>query len=112
MEEKQIISANLSKADVEKNLATCIYFLESLGIKIINRKLAADTFLPGLSIEQGCIVIDKDTLKFPGDILHEAAHIAIVPAADRDTLNEAAIGERSDREAEENLGMVLPDNVM
>ena len=30
--------------------------------------------------EQGSIVIDKDALLYPGDILHEAGHIAVVPA--------------------------------
>lgn len=98
-------SAGITQADVVKDLDTCIEFLHSLGIKTINRKLAAGSFLPGLSIENGCIVIDRDTLKFPGDILHEAAHIAIVPAADRDTLTEDAIGKRPDREAEEMMAI-------
>jgi hypothetical protein len=95
----------LGKLNADKNLDTCIAFLYSIGIKTCFRKLEAATFLPGLSIEQGSIVIDTDLLKYPGDILHEAAHIAIVPAADRDTLDEAAIGKRADREAEEMMAI-------
>jgi hypothetical protein len=69
------------------------------------RKIAAGSFLPGLSIEAGCIVIDRDTLCYPGDILHEAAHIAIVPAADRATLDAASIGARPDTQAEEMMAI-------
>jgi hypothetical protein len=105
MEAKQSGTDGLGKLNADRNLETCIAFLHSIGIKIIHRKLDAGTFLPGLSIEQGCIVIDSDALTYPGDILHEAAHIAIVPAADRDTLDEAAIGKRPNREAEEMMAI-------
>lgn len=105
MEAKQPGVTGLNKSSVEKNLDTCIAFLHSIGIKTFYRKLETDTFLPGLSIEQGSIIIDRDVLKYPGDILHEAAHIAIVPAAERDTLNEEAIGKRPDREAEEMMAI-------
>jgi hypothetical protein len=105
MEAKQPGAASLNKPDTERSLETCIAFLQGIGIKTSFRKLEAATFLPGLSIEQGSIVIDRDLLKYPGDILHEAAHIAIVPATDRDTLDEAAIGKRPDREAEEMMAI-------
>jgi hypothetical protein len=98
-------SFSVTKPNVEKTLELCIEFLHSIGIKTIDKKLTATTFLPGLSIEAGCIVIDRETLCYPGDILHEAAHIAIVPAADRHTLDEAAISERPDREAEEMMAI-------
>lgn len=86
-------------------LEKCIDFLHSIGIQTRTAKLTAPTFLPGLSIEEGRIVIDMDALKFPGDILHEAGHIAVVPAAERDMLDEAAIGKRENREAEEMMAI-------
>ena len=105
MEENQTGSAGINKLNVEKSLEICIGFLHSIGIKTIHRKITANSVLPGLSIEGGCIIIDTDALKFPGDILHEAGHIAVVPAADRETLNEAALGKRPDREAEEMMAI-------
>ena len=86
-------------------LEKCILFLNGIGIATSFRQLDPGCFLPGLSIENGCIIIDKDLCKYPGDILHEAGHIAVVPAADRQTLNASAIEKRSDREAEEMMAI-------
>jgi hypothetical protein len=105
MDAKQSGTDGPAKLKDAEKLDICITFLHSIGIKTIDRKLDGGTFLPGLSIEQGCIVIDRDSLKYPGDILHEAAHIAIVPAADRCTLDESTIAQRPDRDAEEMMAI-------
>lgn len=89
----------------EQALESCITFLNSLGIKTIKEKLPPGCFLPGLSIKEGSIIIDMETLKFPGDILHEAGHIAVIPAAERATLNEITIGQRENRHAEEMMAI-------
>jgi hypothetical protein len=34
------------------------------------------TFLPGIKIDQGCLQFDLEKLKYPGDLLHEAGHLA------------------------------------
>ncbi len=91
-----------------ENLATfekCIVFLHTIGIKTIFNQLPPGSFLPGLSIEEGCIIIDKETLLYPGDILHEAGHIAVAPAAERPTLDAATIEKRPQREAEEMMAI-------
>lgn len=83
-----------------------IIFLQQIGIEIKYGNLAAETcFLPGFLIEKGVIIIDKDKVKFPGDILHEAAHIAVVPAAERNLLNAENIGKRKDAPAEEMMSI-------
>jgi hypothetical protein len=46
-----------------------------------------------------------EKLKYPGDILHEAGHIAIVPAAERSSLTEESIAKRDMREAEEMMAI-------
>jgi hypothetical protein len=51
-------------------------FLSSIDIKIVKQKLPTDTFLPGLSLLGNSILMDSDKLKNPGDLLHEAGHIA------------------------------------
>lgn len=54
-----------------------IHFLEEIGIPVIETKLPDDCFLPGLALEKNTILMDPDRLKFPGDLLHEAGHIAV-----------------------------------
>lgn len=60
-------------------------------------------FLPGISIRNGSLVIDKEKLKYPGDILHEAGHLAVVPPQDRPVLNEYDIAIRPQRKEEEMM---------
>ncbi len=86
-------------------LAVCIPFLNSLGIQTIFRKIDSPTFLPGLLIEEGNIIIDKDTLLYPGDILHEAGHIAVVPSPERALLNNESVLASKNREAEEMMAI-------
>ena len=88
-----------------QNLQKCIHFLKDIGIRIRFKKIEGNSFLPGLSIENGSIIIDRDALKYPGDILHEAGHIAVVPALDRASLNALTIEKRQDREAEEMMAI-------
>jgi len=95
-------SINIS---VEESLDKCIEFLQGIGIIIREVKLPVTGFLPGLSIDEGSILIDKEALKYPGDILHEAGHIAVVPAAERLTLDAATIEKRPDRAAEEMMAI-------
>lgn len=83
----------------------CIAFLNEIGIPTVFRSFGHDSFLPGFLIENGTIIIDKDMLQYPGDILHEAGHIAVVSPADRVRLTEKAIIKRKNREAEEVMAI-------
>jgi hypothetical protein len=83
----------------------CIPFLHSIGIQTFFRKIEEECFLPGLLIENGNIIIDEEALLYPGDILHEAGHIAVTPAAERPMLNNAAIMASKSREAEEMMAI-------
>lgn len=86
-------------------LHKCVEFLNTIGITTSFRKIEAGSFLPGLLIEQGCIVVDGDALLYPGDILHEAGHIAVVPADRRSLLGQQAIIESKERETEEMMAI-------
>ena len=44
---------------------------------MIEEELDDTCFLPGLKIQENSIRIDKNRLKYPGDILHEAGHLAV-----------------------------------
>jgi hypothetical protein len=42
-----------------------------------------ESFLPGIAIEQGGLLVDDARLEYPGDLLHEAGHVAMAPAEAR-----------------------------
>lgn len=86
-------------------LETCLRFLEEIGIPVTYRPLGDTCFLPGLAIEGAGLVIDRERLAYPGDVLHEAGHIAVVPAAEREGLGATSIAERPHREAEEMMAI-------
>jgi len=58
-------------------------FVRGIGIEVCPATLAADTFLPGLEIRDGALLIDEARLAYPGDILHEAGHLAVTDPAGR-----------------------------
>src|ERR1700760_125571 len=58
-------------------------FVTGIGIEVRLDTLGDDTFLPGLAIRDGTLVIDPERLAYPGDILHEAGHIAVADPAVR-----------------------------
>jgi len=62
-------------------------FLRSIGLVVEERELTGPTILPGITVDKGGIVIDREKLAYPGDLLHEAGHLAIVPKAEREGLS-------------------------
>lgn len=63
-------------------------FIREIGLEIIPAKLAGKTFLSGIFIENGKIFVDEDKLTFPGDLLHEAGHLAAAPSVLRGQLSD------------------------
>lgn len=70
--------AKESSLEIEKVLL----FLNEIGIDVIEKELD-DTFLPGLSLGPNCLYVDYDKLLYPGDILHEAGHLAVATSDER-----------------------------
>lgn len=66
-----------------------INFIEDIGLKYHFETIEGDTFLPGLKLRDGALVIDADKLLYTGDILHEAGHLACMPAEIRATMSDA-----------------------
>lgn len=56
---------------------TIIHFLAQIGISVIETDLPDDCFLPGLQLKGSSILMDPKKMKYPGDLLHEAGHIAV-----------------------------------
>jgi hypothetical protein len=53
-------------------------FIQNIVIPVGYRQISEQSFLPGLMIENGTLWIDKNQLKYIGDTLHEAGHIALM----------------------------------
>jgi hypothetical protein len=66
-------------------------FLTEIGIAVIPAKLDAQTFLPGILVKDGKLLVDEEKLTFPGDLLHEAGHLAVAPADLRKNLSDEVI---------------------
>jgi hypothetical protein len=58
-------------------------FLREIGLTVRLAALTGETFLPGVALEPGGLVVDAERLRYPGDLLHEAGHLAVMTAADR-----------------------------
>jgi hypothetical protein len=58
-------------------------FLTEIGIYYKLTTIEEDTFLSGLKINAGILLIDKAKCTYYGDILHEAGHIAVLTPEER-----------------------------
>jgi hypothetical protein len=57
-------------------------WLRQIGLTVRFAPLGEETFLPGVSLECGGLIVDPERLRYPGDLLHEAGHLAVMlPAA-------------------------------
>jgi hypothetical protein len=64
-------------------------FLEGIGIAVTPEP-AGEGLLPGLAVRDGGIAADPERLLYPGDLLHEAGHIAVTDPALRPTLSQVS----------------------
>ena len=60
-----------------------VAFVRGIGIEVRETAIA-NGFLPGLDIARGALLLDEARLLYPGDILHEAGHIAVAAREERD----------------------------
>ncbi len=69
-----------------------VHFIVEIGIDVVPITIGSKTFLPGILVEHGKIFVDEARLTYPGDLLHEAGHLAVAPGELRPTLSgEVAI---------------------
>lgn len=69
-----------AEADI---LAQITGFFDRIGIPWKSGQLKKPTALPGIRIKHGVLKFDPDKLQWPGDLLHEAAHIALAAPSAR-----------------------------
>jgi hypothetical protein len=70
-------------AAIDATTRVILDFLESIGLPVRCERIETSTVLPGIAVERGVLVLDPDRLTSPGDLLHEAGHLAVLGAADR-----------------------------
>ena len=58
-------------------------FLIDAGVSVDSADLTEPTFLPEVTVRDGRILVDEARLQYPGDLLHEAGHLAVVPPSNR-----------------------------
>ena len=63
-----------------------IDFLDSIGIEVEIGPVV-DSILPGMTVTHGAIRIDPTIRAWPGDLLHEAGHIAVTDAEARSAMS-------------------------
>jgi hypothetical protein len=66
-----------------KYIQQIIDFLRHIGLAVLERPVTESSILPGITVEHGAIAVDLGRLLYPGDLLHEAGHLAVMPASER-----------------------------
>jgi hypothetical protein len=68
-------------------------FLARIGLPVRLEPLEGRTFMPGVTTRSGALVVDEEQLLYPGDLLHEAGHMAVMSAAERTACDGNATGD-------------------
>lgn len=82
--------------------ATAVLILDwlgEIGLSVRLAELGADTFLPGVTLEPGGLIVDGERLLYPGDLLHEAGHLATMLPAQRAATGSNAGSDMGDEMA-------------
>lgn len=82
-------AAGVDAAERHEVTARILGFLGSIGLPVREGQVPNGSFLPGVRIERGGLCVDRARLLWPGDLLHEAGHLAVVPAALRSAMDDA-----------------------
>jgi hypothetical protein len=71
-------------------------WLREIGLTVRISPIGADTFLPGVAMEPGGLIVDPERLLYPGDLLHEAGHLAIMLPTQRGSTGSNAGSDMGD----------------
>lgn len=83
-----------------------IDFLNTIGIKVEEKIMNEDCFLPGLSIGPNVIYVDYEELIYPGDMLHEAGHLAVTQSEERIRIGTEAMSKDWPTQGDEIAAML------
>jgi hypothetical protein len=63
-----------------------VAFIRGIGLPV-ERGDVVESLLPGLAVRHGALIVDEARLAYPGDLLHEAGHLALTDPGRRATLD-------------------------
>ena len=66
---------------------TIATFLRGIGLNVRTGTVAGPRPLPGIDIDRGVLIVDEEHLLYPGDLLHEAGHLAVATPERRATFD-------------------------
>ena len=72
-----------SRLMLEPNAILIIDWLREIGLSVREATIDGESFLPGVTLEPGGLIVDPERLIYPGDLLHEAGHLATMLPAER-----------------------------
>ncbi|HTQ29980.1 MAG TPA: hypothetical protein VMI53_02115, partial [Opitutaceae bacterium] len=61
-----------------------------IGLSVRFGEIGEPTVVPGILLDHGGIVVDEARLSYPGDLLHEAGHLAVMSAERRRQIHRDA----------------------
>jgi len=67
----------------DSTLTSIVAFLNGIGLPVEYTEISEPTFLPGIHACRGALLADPAKLTWPGDLLHEAGHLALLTPAER-----------------------------
>jgi len=70
-----------------------VEFIRDIGLIVAAGQLDEPGAVPGIRIEHGALVVDEAQLRFPGDLLHEAGHLAVADPVRRPTMSGDAASD-------------------
>jgi hypothetical protein len=74
----------------DARVAALVAFCRACGFDVVCGSVPDDAFLPGIAVASGALTVDESKLKYPGDLLHEAGHLAVMDATERANAGEDA----------------------
>ncbi len=74
---------------LDQSAARILDFLRELGLEIRFAEIE-ESFLPGIRLAPNRLLVDPARLRYPGDLLHEAGHLAVMPPSRRATTSAEA----------------------
>ena len=80
-------------------------FLAEIGIVVRQETISEDTLLPGILLDRGELIVDQQKLKYVGDLLHEAGHVAVVASEDRTGLSGRLSRTKEEAKGEEMMAI-------
>jgi hypothetical protein len=76
-------------------------FLQQIGLSVQARSIDGIAALPGIDVHEGVLGFELKKLKYPGDLLHEAGHLAVKTPLER----PRAISDMGSDPAEEMMAI-------